>query len=189
MTIVGLIYIGLLLGGVVYAVLAGLLGFLSDLGGADVHLDASGHFDAGNLHPLSGPIVASFVTGFGAGGTVGHYLMRWPLPGSVSLATVAGALLAGAAFTVMNAIFKHTQGGSEFRLEEIVGREAEVITPIPAGGTGEVTYLAKGQREVGAARSTDGSPIPRGKLVVVEKAAGPTLYVRVRPTGSGGGSA
>jgi membrane-bound ClpP family serine protease len=178
--IVGLIYIGLLLGGVVYAVLTGLVGFLSDLGGADVHMDASGHLDAGNLHPLSGPIVASFVTGFGAGGTVGHYLLRWPLPGSVGLASGAGLVLAGAAFAVMNTIFKHTQGGSEFSLDEIVGRVGEVITPIPAGGTGEVACIVKGQREVGAARSADGSPIKRGEVVVVEKAVGPTLYVRVR---------
>jgi membrane-bound ClpP family serine protease len=178
--IVGLIYIGLLLGGVVYAVLTGALGFLSDLGGADVHVDASGHLDAGHLHPISGPVVATFVTGFGAGGTVGHYLLGWPLAGSVGLATAVGLLLAGAAFAVMSTIFKHTQGGSEFSLQEIVGRDAEVITPIPAGGTGEVACLVKGQREVGAARSVDGSPIPKGQLVVVEKAVGPTLYVRVR---------
>lgn len=178
--IVGLIYIGLLLVGVVYAVLTGLLGFLSDLGDADVHMDASGHLDAGTLHPLSGPIVASFVTGFGAGGTVGHYLLRWPVPGSVGLASAAGLVLAGAAFAVMSTIFKHTQGGSEFSLDDVVGREGEVITVIPAGGMGEVACLVKGQREVAAARSADGSPIPRGEVVVVEKAMGPTLYVRVR---------
>jgi len=181
MMIVGLIYIGLLLGGVVYAIITGALGFLSDLGGGgDVHVDASGHLDAGHISPLSGPVVATFVTGFGAGGTLGHYLFEWPLTGSVGLAAAAGFLLAGAAFAVMGTLFRHTQGGSEFSLEEIVGREAEVITPIPAGGTGEVAYLAKGQREVGAARSADGSPIPRGQLVVVEKAVGPTLYVRGR---------
>jgi membrane-bound ClpP family serine protease len=178
--IVGLIYIGLLVVGVVYAVITGLLGFLSDLGDADVHMDASGHLEAGSIHPLSGPIVASFVTGFGAGGTVGHYVMQWPLAGSVSLATGAGLILAGAAFTVMSTIFRHTQGGSEFNLDEIVGREGEVITAIPAGGTGEVACIVKGQREASAARSADGSAIPRGQVVLVEKVMGPTLYVRVK---------
>lgn len=58
------------------------------------------------------------------------------------------------------------------------GREGEVITPIPQGGTGEVAYVVKGQREIGAARSEDGTAIGKGRLVVIQKAIGPTLYVR-----------
>ncbi len=176
----GIVYIALLLLGVIYAVVAAAMGWLGDLGDGDIHVDASGHLDAGHLHPISGPVVATFVTGFGAGGIVGHYLLHWPLLGGVGLATAIGLILAAGAFLIMETIFSHTQGGAEYSVEEIVGREAEVITSIPAGGTGEVAYLAKGQREVGPARSADGSAIGRGQVVVIEKVTGSTLHVRAR---------
>lgn len=175
---VGLLYIGLLIVGVVYAAIAGGLGWLADLGGGDVHVDASGHLDAGHPHPISGTTIATFVTGFGGGGTVAHYLFELPLGGSLAVAAASGLLLAGAAFGVLELIFKQTQAGSEFQVEEMQGREGEVITAIPAGATGEVAYVVKGQRELGAARAEDGTAIAKGRLVVIVKAIGPTLYVR-----------
>jgi membrane-bound ClpP family serine protease len=175
---IGLLYIGLLIVGVVYAVIAGALGWLGDLGGGDVHVDVSGHLDAGHAHPISGTIIATFITGFGGGGTVAHYLFELPLGGSLPVAAVSGLALAAAAFGVLELIFKQTQAGSEFAVEEMQGREGEVITAIPAGGTGEVSYVVKGQREMGAARSEDGSAIAKGKIVVIQKAIGSTLYVR-----------
>jgi hypothetical protein len=175
---IGVFYIGLLLVGVVYAVIAGALGWLSDLGGGDVHIDASGHLDAGHIHPISGTTVATFVTGFGGGGTVAHYLYELPLGGSLSVAVASGLLLAAAAFGVLELIFKQTQAGAEFGLAEMAGRDGEVITPIPMSGAGEVADVVKGQREVGAARSVDGEAIPKGRLVLIEKVIGPTLYVR-----------
>ena len=63
---IGMLYVGLLILGVVYAVIAGALGWLSDLGHADVHMDAGGHLDAGHAHPVSGTTIATFITGFGA---------------------------------------------------------------------------------------------------------------------------
>jgi hypothetical protein len=176
----GIVFIGLLLVGVVYAIVAGALGWLADIGDGDIHVDASGHLDAGHPHPISGTIVATFVTGFGGGGTVAHYLFEWGTAASLAFAAVSGLALAAAAFGVLELIFKNTQAGSEFNVEETVGREAEVITPIPAGGAGEVSYLAKGQREVAAARSSDGSAIAKGKVVTIEKVLGATIYVRAR---------
>jgi membrane protein implicated in regulation of membrane protease activity len=178
---IGLVYIGLLLLGVIYALVSGAMGWLSDLGGGDIHVDMSGHLDAGHSHPISGTIVATFITGFGAGGIIGHYVLRWSLLGGLGLACLAGLGLAGLAFLVLDLIFSQTQAGSEFVFESLVGSEAEVITPIPAGGAGEVAVLVKGQREVSPARSTDGSAIPRGRLVVIENVMGTT--VQVRPKG------
>jgi hypothetical protein len=176
----GIVYIALLLLGVIYAIVAGALGWLGDMFDGDIHVDASGHLDAGHMHPISGPVIASFVTGFGAGGIVGHYLLHWPLLGGVGLATGVGLALAGGAFLVMETIFKHTQGGAEFQVEDVAGRDAEVITAIPAGGTGEIAVIVKGQREVGPARSAEGAAIAKGQVVMVEKVMGQTFYVRAR---------
>jgi hypothetical protein len=175
---IGIVYVGLLVLGLSYAIISGALGWLADLGDADVHVDAGGHLDAGHAHPISGTTVATFITGFGGGGAVAHYLMKWPLLGSLGTAILTGLAVAGAAFAVLELIFKQTLGGGEFAAEEAIGREAEVITAIPKGGAGEVAYVVKGQREQASARAVDGSAIPRGQLVVVERVTGSTFFVR-----------
>lgn len=177
---IGAVYLGLLVVGVVYALMSGAMGWLSDLGGTDVNVDASGHFDVGHPHPISGTTIATFITGFGAGGVVGHYLLRWSFGWGLLLATGAGFLLAAAAYIVLDLIFSQTQAGSEHTTGDAVGREAEVITPIPAGAMGEIAYVIRGQREVAPAHSADGAPISRGRIVVIEKMIGQTAYVRVK---------
>lgn len=176
---VGIVYIGLLVLGVTYALVSGALGWLSDLGdGGDIHVDATGHLDAGHAHPVSGTTVATFITGFGGGGIVGHYLLRWTLLPGLVLATTCGIALAGAAYLVLELIFRQTQSGSEYAVSEAIGREVEVITAIPAGGTGEVAYIVRGQREIAPARLPDGGALARGRVAVIDKVMGHTVYVR-----------
>lgn len=174
---IGPIYIGMLLTGVVYALLSGLMGWLSDLGGDGVHFD-HGHLAADHPHAISGTTIATFITGFGAGGILGHYGLEWNVLPGLGLAVGSGLVLAFAAYLVLDWIFSQTQAGSEFRGEEVVGRMAEVITPIPENGTGEITFLVKGQRETGPARAIDGISVARGVTVVIEKIVGTTHYVR-----------
>jgi len=177
----GFVYVLLLGVGVIYALVTGALGWFSDLGvGDDIQVDVSGHFDAGHAHPISGTTIATFITGFGAGGVVAHYLLRWTGLASLATAAVSGIVLAVAAYLVLELIFSQTQAGAEYATGEVVGRDAEVVTPIPAGGTGEVAYLARGQRELAAARTSDGTAVPRGQPVVIERVVGQTLYVRPR---------
>ena len=180
---IGLVYIAMLMIGVVYALIAGALGWLGDLAGGDIHLDVGGHLTAGDFHPISGTIVATFVTGFGGGGVLAHYLFKWSLVQGLGFAAVSGLALAAAAFGILEAIFKQTQAGSEFVSGEMLGREAEVITPIPANGVGEVAVQMKGQRERASARTLDGTAVPRGQVVVIDKVTGSTVFVRPR-TGS-----
>jgi hypothetical protein len=176
---IGIVYVGLLLVGIVYAVVSGALGWISDLGG-DIHVDASGHLDAGHAHPVSGTVVATFITGFGAGGIVAHYVLRWTLVPGLALAAGAGLVLAAAAFATLELIFSQTQAGSEFQTQGLSEREAEVITTIPASGAGEIAYLVKGQRETLSARATDGAAIPRGQIVVIERVTGSIAHVRAK---------
>ena len=178
---IGLLYLAFVVVGVTYAAIAGALGWFSDLGGGgDIHVDASGHLDAGHAHPLSGTVIATFITGFGAGGVIAHYLLEWGLVPGLAMATVSGLALAGAAFALLELIFSQTQAGSEFAIQEIAGREAEVITAIPENGVGEVAYEVRGQREVSAARTASGLAQPKGRLVTIERVAGSTIIVRPR---------
>ena len=171
---IGVIYTGLLAFGIVYAVFATIFSWFAD------H-DFGGHADGGQPHPISGTVVATFITGFGGGGTLAHYQLGWQLLPGLAAAIFSGAILAAAAFAVLELLFARTQAGSEFAVGDMVGRTAEVITPIAADGTGEIAYLVKGQRERSAARSADGTAIPRGSSVVIEKFVGATAYVRSTP--------
>jgi hypothetical protein len=176
---IGVVYIGLLIAGVVYAVISGALGWLGDLGGGDVHVDMSGHLDAGHAHPISGTVVATFITGFGGGGTVAHYLFELPLGGSLSIAVVSGLALAAAAFGVLELIFSRRRPAPSSASDN--GGDAEVITPIPETGMGEWPYRQgawRGGRGGALARTRD-----RRRLVVIEKVIGPTLYVREKREG------
>jgi hypothetical protein len=97
---IGILYISLLVLGFLYSVISLLAGWVSDVGGhLDLggHVDVPGHADVGHLGPISGTTVATFVTGFGGGGTIAHYWLRWPLLGSLATAIGAGVVVAGAA--------------------------------------------------------------------------------------------
>lgn len=186
MATIGLVYIGLLGLGVLYALLAGVFGFLSDVvSGIDAHLpgdiqvDIPGA-DATSSQPITGTLAATFITGFGGGGIVAHYLFGWSLVPGLLTAAGTGIVLAAVAFAALDALFKQTQGGSEYRSDELVGREAEIVTPIPAGGLGEVAYLVRGQRDSASARSTDGSAVGRGEPIIIDRVVGGTVYVRRR---------
>lgn len=176
---IGLIYASLLAIGVVYALIASLFGWLGDHDfGFHADVDASGHLDAGQPHPISGTIIATFITGFGAAGTVAHYHLVWGLLPGLLAASIGGVVLAGAAFAVLELLFSRTQAGSEFIVSDAVGRAGEVITPIVAEGRGEIAYTVKGQRERAAARSVDGTAIAKGRSVVIESFTGATAHVR-----------
>ena len=177
---IGLIYVSLLVIGFVYALISAFFGWLGDHDVGDVHADASGHLDVAQPHPISGTTVATFITGFGGGGTIAHHTLGWSLFPGLLLATASGVALAGLAFAALDLLFSHTQAGSEYNVEDTVGSTAEVITPISAEGTGEIAYIVKGQRERAAARSVDGTAIAKGRSVVIEKFAGATAYVRVK---------
>lgn len=163
--------------GLGYAFLSAALGWLFDHGGA-VHVDATGHLDAGHISPISGTSIATFVTGFGAGGTLAHHVLGWTVIPGMLLATASGLVLAGAAFAVLEFIFSRTQAGSEYVTDDVVGCDAEVITSIRENGVGEVAYVVKGQRERLSARTRDGGAIAKGSLVVIDSLAGSTAYVR-----------
>jgi membrane protein implicated in regulation of membrane protease activity len=74
-------------------------------------------------------------------------------------------------------IISSSRGSSAIRLSALEGARAEVITPIPAGGIGEVAAIVQGQRFSGPAREQDGKEVPRGAHVTVKGMVGTTLVV------------
>lgn len=160
-----------------YALLTAVFGWMGDHNfGFDAH--GVGHVD--QPHPISGTVVATFITGFGGGGTVAHYLLEWSLLPGLLAASATGAVMAGAAFGVLELVFSRPEVGSEFKTTDAAGRIAEVITTIPAEGIGEIAYVVKGQHERAGARAVDDQLIKKGKTVVIERIMGTTAYVRLQ---------
>jgi membrane-bound ClpP family serine protease len=80
-------------------------------------------------------------------------------------------------------VVRGSRGSSQIRLADLKGLSAEVITPIPARGVGEIVALVHGQRYTAPARSENDGPIARGVLVTIREFAGATVIV-VPPRGT-----
>jgi len=178
------VYFALLGIGVVYAIFILVSGGADtdiDVAGGDIDVDAGGglDFDHGEIgiNPLSPVTIASFVTAFGAWGIIAIDLLNLSSEWSILVALVGAAVIAALASLAYSFFLIAPQGSSEVRTRDIVGIRGEVITPIPAGKVGEVALVARGTRITSAARSADGSAIPRGSIVRVTEIVGSVVLV------------
>jgi len=195
-----IIYLALLGVGIIYAIIILIGGGLHGLHipGFDIHVDGHdfglGHnieishpdLSGGVDHPevkvpsLSPITVASFVTAFGAFGLIGLGLFNASTRGSLVWAAIGGLIVAIIAHFAFGYFLIAPQGSSEVRLNELIGLEAEVITPIPADSVGEIAFVAQGGRITYTAQSADGTPITRGATVTIEKLIGGVAFVRLQ---------
>jgi membrane protein implicated in regulation of membrane protease activity len=185
------IYLICLLVGLIYAVMATLLGGLH-LGGDGHDFHAGGHDGAGGGHegagdgaggselhfsPMSPIVIATFVTAFGAMGLIALFALKIGALLSAGFALAVALAIAAAVFAAFTKIFAVTQSSSEAHQSELVGIQGEVITPISKDGLGEVAYVQRGSRYSAPARSMDGRPVARGTLVRIVRLVGNTLVV------------
>jgi membrane protein implicated in regulation of membrane protease activity len=176
----GVLYTVAAFAGLGWAVVSFLLGHLGgDAGGHDA--DAGGAHAGGHDHdadheglPLLSPtVLAGAAAGFGF---TGLGLRATGAPALLHLPLAAGAG-AGLAFLLALFLAKAVRGmeaTTSVTAADVEGLEAEVIVPIPAGGLGEIAFVAGGSRMIAPARDHAGAAHPRGARVLV---------TRVRPDG------
>lgn len=168
--------------GLVFALISA---FLSDFSGGGHDGHAESHAEVGHaghelpgFSPLSPTTIASFVTAFGGFGLIFSKIdatsSAWL---SIPLALLGGFVIATLVFAVFSKIFRATQSSSEGRVAELFGQSATVITPIAAGGVGEIAYVQGGTRYTACARTDDESAIPAGDKVRIVRVAGSQFYV------------
>jgi len=195
------IYFALLGVGVIYAVIILITGGLHDIDvpGLDIdigEIDIGGHhlpevpvhldfdhapsFDHGDVDvPSLSPItIASFVTAFGSFGLLAVYLFNVSDRFSLLWAGGGGLVVAIIAHFAFGYFLIAPQGSSEITARDVMGLTAEVITPIPADGVGQVAFVAQGRRITSSARSAGGVPIPKGELVSIQSFTGSAAVVR-----------
>lgn len=147
--------------------------------GADGHAEAGfGSQDMPGFSPLSPTTVASFITAFGG---IGMVLSKFEATSPVFISAPLGALggfgVATLVFMLFRAVFRRTQGSSESKVAQVIGLTATVITPIAAGGVGEIAYIHGGSRYTAPARSEGGAAFSTGQMVKIARIVGTQFYV------------
>lgn len=178
------IYLFCLVVGLAFTLLSVLAGHF--VGGHADHVGGSGgHAEAGadssdmpGISIFSPTIIASFITAFGGFGIIFTEIPETSKPAiSAPLAIVAALVIAGIMYKAFSVLFRHTQGSSESHVAALVGVEANVITPIPANGVGEIAYVVGGSRYTAPARVDDGQAVAGGKSVKIIRVIGSQFYV------------
>ncbi|HOQ06320.1 MAG TPA: NfeD family protein [Clostridiales bacterium] len=137
---------------------------------------------AGSPSPFSPVVMASAITTFGAVGIIS--MKGFGLSGLASTFVAlafAGAMGAAIFFGIVKFMYG-SQSNSIFSLNDLIGTEAEVITPVPAKGLGEIAYTINGIRYTLSARSLEECEIHRGTPVIIREIAGNTAVVQQKLT-------
>jgi membrane protein implicated in regulation of membrane protease activity len=179
-----LIYFGCFSLGLIFTLLSALFG-----GHDSGDLGTQGHAEAGFDHsgvpgisPFSPTTILSFITAFGGFGMIFSKISVTSSPWvSIPLAALGGVGVAAGVMTLFGFVFSKTQSSSESRVATLKGKVATVITPIPAGGVGEIAYVEKGTRYTSPARLEDGEDpaevVSNGQTVKISRVVGSQYYV------------
>lgn len=155
---------------------AGLALILVTLVVGDV-LDGVLHLDVLDSDFFSVSSLAAFVGAFGFGGALGLALSD-SVPIGVLVGLVIGLGAAWGAVRLTHALRR--DDSVSFHPNAMIGHSAFVITPIPAGGFGEIRLTAAGHVRKYAARCD--TAVPAGAEVWVSAIVSPTA-VQVEPVG------
>jgi membrane protein implicated in regulation of membrane protease activity len=180
-----IIYAVCLVVGLTFTVISVLAGHF--FGGHDAHVAGSGgHAEAGadtsdmpGMSIFSPTIMAAFVTAFGGFGLIFTQFRATSSPIISAPLSIAGGLaVAGVLLAFFRAVFSRTQSSSESRVAQLIGAEANVITPIPENGVGEIAYVVGGTRYSAPARAENNAPVSNGRTVKITRIVGTQFYVQ-----------
>lgn len=171
--------------GLLFLIVTWLVGEIGDFFGGifdhDVHVGAHdvGFGNGGEIR-VGPPLVdvrsvAAFVTGFGAVGYLLTYL-GWNPYWAVLPAMGTGVVMSLASYGITVLLFRQ-QATSSYSPNDLIGQSAEVTTPIPTDGMGEVSLTFKGAYSHYAARSSDNQPLASGTRVQIVEFLGTTAVV------------
>jgi hypothetical protein len=152
------------------------------------HSDGSGHdaaVDGGHssgmpdYNPFSLLSIMGMLAGFGAGGLIATtYGVDTIL--SLLIAAGGGLVMAVALWLLIGKLLYSLHSSSEAHVADMIGLEAEVLTPIDPGTSGEIAYVLDGTRYTAPARLVhDGSAL-RSDKVRIRKVGDNLVYVEIK---------
>jgi len=175
-------YIGCLAFGALYSIASFLLGGHGfDHSGMD-HGGHGGGDSADIPSPFNPLVIASAITVFGAAGLIGKAGFGMGTFPSAILAVLFAAIVGTVMFFGVVKLMYDSQSDSTYSEEDLAGIEAEVITPVPAKGMGEIACVVKGVRYNLTAKTDTGEEITRGRIVRIRSVAGGIALVSPKIT-------
>lgn len=146
-------------------------------GSAEAGADSS---DMPGVSAFSPTIIACFVSAFGGLGVIfSEVPATKPALISAPLSVLGATCIAGVVLSVLRRLLVHTQGSSEGHVGELVGVQANIVSPIPENGVGEIAYVQGGCRYTAPARENSGQPVSVGRTVKITKIVGSQFYVTI----------
>lgn len=140
--------------GVGYAVLTTIVG---DVFGVEAH--------AGDLPYLSPTVIATFVTVFGGIGYLLLHNTEWSAVPVAGVALLAGLGVSSAMMFLVVIPLQAAQKGAAQSAKTMIGRAAQVVTPIETARFGEIVYEQGGARHSAPAKARGDALIEQGANV------------------------
>lgn len=170
---------------VISALLSGVFagdvhGHIDTSGAPDVHADASAHDGGVHFSPLSPVTVSMFLASFGGTGIICKRYFDLGPQVQIPIAAMSGFVVAGFVGWLMFSLVKAASANTLVRVEDLIGRDAEVSIGIPKEGMGQIVYV-QGGRQTAPARAADNSEIPSGSVVKIVRMVGNTFFVERAP--------
>jgi membrane protein implicated in regulation of membrane protease activity len=136
-------------------------------------VDASVFPDWNPLSPLS---LAGFLCAFGGAGLIagGLGLTLWT---GLAVAAGGGILMAFLLWLLIGKIMYSMQGTSQAKQIDMIGLEAEVLTPVEDDISGEIAYILEGVRYTAPAKLLKEGRIEKRSKVRIKKVRGNVVYV------------
>jgi membrane protein implicated in regulation of membrane protease activity len=173
-----------------------------DFGGHELAAGHAGHGDAGgggedaqsqvetvvhgpahaagvDYNPFNLLSIMCFLAAFGGSGLIASAL-HVPLLLSFPLALAGGFFVAWLLYLLLTRVLLVMQTGSAPGEEDMLGLDAEVLTPIEEGHFGEIAYVLRGARYTAPAKLLRGGTAGRSDAVRIVKMDHGTAYVEVR---------
>lgn len=169
------IYQIMFLVGVIYTLVTFLLGnFLSSI---DIDLDFDMDFGIFNISPLKPIIIVSFLTTFGGMGMFG-YQLNYSSIKTFLIALLTSLLISSILyFFVVVPLYNAQDRSLAVTKDSLIGKEATVMNAILENGFGKISYIAKGNKFTGSAKTKDGKRIDQNKTVVILDIKDHVFYV------------
>lgn len=127
---------------------------------------------------LLNPIVAiSFLTVFGGIGIMGTKYFAWSEVLTFIVSLVAGVLTSFLLYKFIAIPLYNSENSSHVSRGELVGKVAEVISPIMENGFGEIKYTINSIRYTAPAMHIEGKSVKQGTKTIICKVEKSVFYV------------
>jgi membrane protein implicated in regulation of membrane protease activity len=142
-------------------------------GGIQAEVDGEHSVDSGDgPSPFNPLVLTSAIATFGAIGIIGKVGFKMgDLLSLIVALSFAGGIGTAIFFGIVKFMY-NSQSNSIFSTRDLIGTEAEIITPIPADGMGEIALTINGIRRNFPAKSINQEDIARGVTVKVRDISG-----------------